>query len=758
MCSARPLLRIAGASSAALVLILLCRMPAPSAFAGVGRTADSVTATFRPATTWAFDPAEPGPDRPPLGRSLFDHLFVTERDGAKVYDVPFPFTALRRRILERLGAGAPGSEALAQVLIPLGRALQRDAAAPDFFAHPRLVLAIVADSPSPAGTDGMHLKDRLYIGYQEKAENLEVISYNETAGRFEFQIVKDYAPGKTPRVVYANRSLCVSCHQNGAPIFSDAPWSETDANTDLAERLRREGARFHGVEPGRGNRATDNAFAISSAVERANFFPAYQEIWRRGCGTGPASNRCRAAILTLALQHKLSSGRHFDLRSDSLGAELTATLTRNWARRWPGGLAVANPRLPDRDPLATGADVPADLDPLVFRAPLFVWSPDEERDFASVITGVAEFIANGDAARIDRHLRASARTSAVPRAVHEVSCAVSRHRLEVWADRFFFRCEDRSDDAVSLNGFFYVGDDGRVDGAISRLTFAGMASFEDLAFAAERIVAEEQSSVLAIQPFETRTGLSPRLPDGSAIESVHLAWDALIEEDIDPSAELPVYQHNARLVLTVVRDFGPVRKAVADLLHAAGQGRSDVFSDGPFRRAVAIPALYEALGIEPAAFCCVQDLGFPPLAVERPGRAPAGEAGEPDPPSAVRHAFAVYCAVCHATPAPFPPNFLYGETGPSGDAIAQCGERIAFRLAMWDWPEAGRTKSPMPPDSWLRSAGLTPRQWRDGAALAALRGHMAGLLALTGSSAGQVEMRGRQAYEGLKPCLAQPTP
>ncbi len=60
----------------------------------------------------------------------------------------------------------------------------------------------------------------------------------------------------------------------------------------------------------------------------------------------------------------------------------------------------------------------------------------------------------------------------------------------------------------------------------------------------------------------------------------------------------------------------------------------------------------------------------------------------------------------------------------------------------------------MPPESWLRSAGLTPRQWHDGAALAALRDHAAGLLALTGSSAGPVEMRGRRAYEGLKPCLA----
>ena len=108
-----------------------------------------------------------------------------------------------------------------------------------------------------------------------------------------------------------------------------------------------------------------------------------------------------------------------------------------------------------------------------------------------------------------------------------------------------------------------------------------------------------------------------------------------------------------------------------------------------------------------------------------------------------------------ARPLPSGPNAFPDEErlAHSGNAIAQCGERISFRLAMWDWPEKGRTKSPMPPESWLRSAGWSPAQWRDGAPRAALRDHLAGLLALTGTSAGRVERRGRQAYETLKPCL-----
>ncbi len=128
MYSARPLLRRTGATLAALVMILVVGVPVPADGLATGDDGGDAQ-----AAAWAFDPAQPGPDRPPLGRSLFDHLFVTERHGAKVYDVPFPFAALRQRIVEHLAAGVAGPDGLAQVLIPLGRALQRNAAAPDFF-------------------------------------------------------------------------------------------------------------------------------------------------------------------------------------------------------------------------------------------------------------------------------------------------------------------------------------------------------------------------------------------------------------------------------------------------------------------------------------------------------------------------------------------------------------------------------------------------------------------------------------------------
>ena len=66
---------------------------------------------------WVVDPANPGPDMPPVGRSLFDYLVTAENGGQMRYKVPFPFAALVRRIEEELGAGNQSSR-LKGVLIP----------------------------------------------------------------------------------------------------------------------------------------------------------------------------------------------------------------------------------------------------------------------------------------------------------------------------------------------------------------------------------------------------------------------------------------------------------------------------------------------------------------------------------------------------------------------------------------------------------------------------------------------------------------
>ena len=170
-------------------------------------------------------------------------------------------------------------------------------------------------------------------------------------------------------------------------------------------------------------------------------------------------------------------------------------------------------------------------------------------------------------------------------------------------------------------------------------------------------------------------------------------------------------------------------------------------------------AVLAALGVGSGADCCGENMRMPPIALDR--SAPnlgsaflAPDSTAPPPALGAPQAFATYCAACHATAARFPPNFLTVEAEAGESGIAHCAERIAFRLAMWDRPAEARTKSPMPPASWLRGAGWNPAAWRDGAPRAALREHLAGLLAQGGTSIPQVEQRGRRAYETLQPCLA----
>jgi hypothetical protein len=357
------------------------------------------------AAHWVVDPAIPGDDLPSRGRSLFDFLVTQEEAGTKVQAVPFPFPALLQRIAARTGRGER-SVAPTAVLIPLGRSLQRNAAAPDFFAFPRAVVAIVAQ---PASAGEPYLKDRVYLGYQEKANVIEVISYNEDEGRFEFQVVTDYRAGGTPKIAYANRALCIVCHQNAAPIFSRAGWDETNANPAVANLLAAERRQFYGIAVGRG---IDVPNAIDDAKLRANRFAVHQLLWKEGCGRGgEAAVACRAGLFAAVLRYRLSGLPSPDGVDASYRAKVVGPLIAVAQARWPGGLAIGNPDIPNRNPLPAGvpapsaaalrdrpevANVTAAFDPLVPRPALEVWRVDDDDDVARLVAGLSDFVAEPD--------------------------------------------------------------------------------------------------------------------------------------------------------------------------------------------------------------------------------------------------------------------------------------------------------------------------------------------------------------------------
>ncbi len=82
--------------------------------------------------------------------------------------------------------------------------------------------------------------------------------------------------------------------------------------------------------------------------------------------------------------------------------------------------------------------------------------------------------------------------------------------------------------------------------------------------------------------------------------------------------------------------------------------------------------------------------------------------------------------------------------------LAQCAERIYFRLGMWQLPHEDRPKTAMPPVQALRRLHLEPASWPENPDLLLLRRYAADLLrAQTGATPRLEELTGR-GYENLR--------
>ncbi len=578
---------------------------------------------------WVVDPRVADANLPPVGRSLFDYLVTEERDGQRVYKVPFPYREFIRSIDARLQGPRYGVSQVKQVLIPLGRSLQRNAAAPDFFRFPRVV-ASVDTEPGPEGDARLLLKDRIHIGFGEKSAVLEVISYNEAAGRFEFQVVNDYRPGGTPQVAYADRAVCVSCHQNAAPIFSRQTWDETNANPQVAALLSKEGESFHGVTVERG---VDIPFAIDQATQRANEFALTQLLWREGCGGGVAGTRCRGYALALALQYRLSGERGFDINADGSSAAFYAVLQKHWRERWPGGMALPDPTLPNRNPLLTvisaaaridlhpqlgvqgkktlqnllaNTDIGAPFEPLERRAPLNIWHGTEPDIAKRLVHGVAEFIAQDDVRRLDAELFKRVLQQKITARELTGRCEFLAKGVGGQESRVGFSCrvpDQGTGSGVLAEGRAYLGAGKVARAQIDSLTFNGveLRAIEVMNTGSIQQTAQGWSLTLRLM----QNGMHVRAVNGTALDTLTLRGRGVID------GRAPM---TGTAVLAVRDDFIPVWGALQVLM---SENNGDALSDRPFRRAAALPALFAHLGMTPGAWCCIDDHGMPPLLDDR---------------------------------------------------------------------------------------------------------------------------------------------
>lgn len=313
----------------------------------------------------------PESDLPPEGsRSLLDY-WLAEQGG-----IPFPFS----RFVEALAAEDIRGRDPLMVLIPDGRSLLKAQA--DFTA-PRIVLAASMQTPEGA-LQQPDFKGRLYLGFTELANEIEVLSYNEQAGRFEFQLISDYCEGCNPRLVYAKRAICITCHQGGVPIFSVRPWEETNAQAGIAARIAEHYSdSVHGAPIATTLEMPD---AIDNLTNQAAVLAATQRAWLDGCGSGAAGVTCRRELLRHALRWISNPASLDDGAPDLVAAQRV---------QWPAaGIPIAGNDLRSRDPFDSGLyqeSFWAQLRRLIFGEPPRQSTGDKLADFDLLPRLPAEF-------------------------------------------------------------------------------------------------------------------------------------------------------------------------------------------------------------------------------------------------------------------------------------------------------------------------------------------------------------------------------
>ncbi|MBL8446795.1 MAG: hypothetical protein JNJ44_05195 [Zoogloeaceae bacterium] len=588
---------------------------------------------------------------PAPGVSLFQQVFSAP-DGR--LDVPFPFQRLMKRLEGTLVSdGEALRNGLPLVVIPLGRSLQRHAAEEDgYFTYPRVVLAVTGE-PRPGAP---LLKDRLYIGYHERLAVLEVISFNETTGQFEFELVRDYRPGGKPVLTRARRELCLACHHGATPIFSRQTWDETAANPGVAKLLSEHLSPNLRPLPWKGGVDVPNA--IDDATERSNRIVLAQRLWGEGCGADRDSGAaCRSELLVLALMRRLTVGE-FDTVATA-GNATSGDPLAPLLLRWPGGLPLPNPDLPNRLPLASldrasqehpsatqlrhVADVPAAFDALALRSPRGAWSGYDAGGRAMAAAAVGLTFTKSDLKALDQGL---AIAPAPIRDVEGEGCQIAASSADQAGRQREFSCRRPA-----------------LRGAVSGRGRSVRGRVEDWALAGQSQGPVELRG-------ETRQGVMQLVGRDRR----------LVGLEIVPGAE-----GQARIQLRL-RDEAALLRQVAQDLAREGGVASPVLA-----RRTLVPSLLRVLGSESRSPCCSEMAGLTLPEQEAPGPLPPGGVGEE-----VGLLYRI-CGACHDGAEAFPPGFLHGEVEAVGRQVQTCAPRIIFRLSMARLPPSQRPKTPMPP-------------------------------------------------------------
>jgi hypothetical protein len=658
------------------------------------------------------------------------------------------------------------------MMIPMGRSLQRLASAPDFFRYPRFVVGVDGWPQQGANGTGMFLRNRLYVGYNEKVSLLEVISYNESAGRFEYQVVHDYGPGLTPKVSYANRSVCLSCHQNQTPIFSDPDWKETNANAAIAQLLAgklgqlagADGSTYQGVPILLKDLSVPQA--VDNAVLAADMIPSVHFLWQKLCAAGKVeatvAAKCREQVLALVLKMGLSNQllETSPIFRDPASLDAIDMITKNWLQSWSGGILIADPRIPNRNPLvknkfgtslsgrASDATIQAEAnailnnsnitvaeEPLSRRAPLDQWmaTNEDHSGLASWLSQMTYFFSKTDWDRIDKWISVLAKKDSQ---IHEYQAKCS-----VIGAGTSFSISCGSTQPVRLTGSVSWPKN-TTFGFLDSVSLCEDASNATFCPTAEHLyIVETGATNSNSDSNENSSSSASSSIDFTAVNSITHLRSRLSNGNLILKLKITLNsQTEATVTVTELRDFSYLEKALAQGLEQTIAGRSTLFAKAPFNRTLILTSLRSTLtGVDSdPRDCCLDTQGMPP-AREDDIVSNESDANQLESVFGKAAPFIKNCALCHRNSTGFPPNYLFGSPAEIQEKMRKCAPRIYYRLYAWDIAPEKRGKSPMPPLNRLKEMGLSEKDWVANPALAQLRKSINDILAESHQTAPDVQ-------------------
>ena len=559
-------------------------------------------------------------------QSLFDQLFQlpesidsagSERPSSEVqdggpnkYKIPYPIESLLERLNHQLGEDINGDQNdVKKVFIPFSRCVNRYAAAPNFYESPRIVVAANSEHHGQKSPNRIHLKNRIFLGYQQSANAIEVISYNDQLGEFTFQVVTNYAEDSTPEVSRANASQCLSCHQNKGPIFPRAPWAETDFNRKIFSHLST--ARTEPLIDDQNSTGDDalinsafdhppvnqvifgsKAVNIDNAINQANVLTLLQTFWRQACESANTrhQHRCLGALLELAIQYRLQETNRLLPSSSWVGEYFLPIVQSNAKTKWPEGIAFPSSDIDSKNPLAHS--IPHFLQSAQElqnpRQTSIVWNVE---NMFRIIQGLGEQIPLSDVKHLDQLLVKSARNVSNAGSKLTGQCTLVRtDQRRVIFDKF-----DQSGDielvcdfgqSFSSGTFSLIGDlriqSGKV---IDRPGFTKMfldspSIILEVAHSGGKIQQYGDGWKLHLSLLNTRHQLHGRLPDGSIVDAVEIHWQGKV---LDSNEYYSERESIGTAILTLLPDPDTLHSAIEVLVNRTDRRVSSLLSGDTFQ-------------------------------------------------------------------------------------------------------------------------------------------------------------------------------